>query len=262
MSMRLEKQVAIVTGAGQGIGEQIALRLGREGATVVLADINIAGARKTAEAIAGRGGAPPVVAPTDVADEGQVAALVQAALGPTGRIDILVNNSGIMGPVKNIEDIALDEWRATMAVNLDGMFLCCKHVIPAMKRQGGGSIVNIASVTGKRPLSQRAPYAASKMGVIGLTRTLAAEVGRWKIRVNAVCPGAVTGPRQDQVYAGIMQFTGKSREQVMAERAELSALKTFVDPAQVAGVVAFLCSEDAAMMTGQDVNVSAGAVMY
>ncbi|MFB3819063.1 MAG: SDR family NAD(P)-dependent oxidoreductase [Candidatus Methylomirabilales bacterium] len=260
--MRLDKQVAIVTGAGQGIGEQIALRLGREGAIVVLADINVAGAQNTAQAIAGRGGARPLVVSTDIADEAQVAALVQAALAPTGRIDILVNNSGIMGPVKNVEDITLDEWRATMAVNLDGMFLCCKHVVPVMKQQGGGSIVNIASVTGKRPLSQRTPYAASKMGVIGLTRTLAAEVGRWKIRVNAVCPGAVTGPRQDQVYAGIMTFTGKTREQVMAERAELSALKTFVDPAQVAGVVAFLCSEDAAAMTGQDVNVSAGAVMY
>jgi NAD(P)-dependent dehydrogenase (short-subunit alcohol dehydrogenase family) len=131
-----------------------------------------------------------------------------------------------------------------------------------MKRQGGGCIVNISSVTGKRPLIQRTPYATSKMGVIGLTRTLAMEVGKWKIRVNAVCPGAVTGPRQELVYEGIMKFTGKSREQVMLERAELSALKTFVDPRQVAAVVAFLCSEDAAMMTGQDLNVSAGAVMY
>jgi len=260
--MGLDKQVAIVTGAGQGIGEQIALRLAREGAVAVLADINVAGAQNTAAAIAGQGGREPLVVPTDVTDEAQVRALVQAALAPTGRIDVLVNNSGIMGPVKNIEDIGLEEWRATLAVNLDGMFLCCKHVVPVMKRQGGGSIVNIASVTGKRPLTQRTPYAASKMGVIGLTRTLAAEVGRWRVRVNAVCPGAVTGPRQDQVYAGIMRFTGKTREQVMAERAELSALKTFVDPAHVAGVVAFLCSPDAAMMTGQDVNVSAGAVMY
>jgi NAD(P)-dependent dehydrogenase (short-subunit alcohol dehydrogenase family) len=131
-----------------------------------------------------------------------------------------------------------------------------------MKKAGGGKIVNIASVTGKRPLTQRTPYSASKMGVIGLTRTLAMEVGAWKIRVNAVCPGAVTGPRQDRVYEGIMKFSGKTREQIRAERAELAALKTFVDPRDVAGVVAFLCSDDAAMMTGQDLNVSAGAVMY
>lgn len=260
--MRLEGQVAIVTGGGQGIGEQIALRLAREGARVVIADINLAGSRTVAEAIAREGGREARVVPTDITDEAQVAELVQAALAIQGRIDILVNNSGIMGPVKHLENITLEEWRGTLAVNLDGMFLCCKHVVPVMKRQGGGSIVNIASVTGKRPLPQRAPYATSKLGVIGLTRTLAAEVGRWKVRVNAVCPGAVTGPRQDQVYAGIMQFTGKSLEEVRAERAEMSALKTFVDPRQVAAVVAFLCSEDAAMMTGQDLNVSAGAVMY
>lgn len=260
--MRLEGQIAVVTGGGQGIGEQIAVRLAREGATVAIADINDAGARKTAEVIAAQGGRKVRVIPTDVSDERQVIALMADALAIGGRIDILVNNSGIMGPVKSIEDVTLDEWRATMAVNLDGMFLCCKHVVPIMKRQGGGSIVNIASVTGKRPLTHRTPYAASKMGVIGLTRTLAAELGRWKVRVNAVCPGSVAGPRQDRVAEGIMQVTGKSREQVVAERAELSALKTFVDPRHVAAVVVFLCTEDAAMMTGQDVNVSAGAVMY
>jgi NAD(P)-dependent dehydrogenase (short-subunit alcohol dehydrogenase family) len=260
--MRLEGQVAVVTGGGQGIGEQIALRLASEGAAVVIADVDEAGARRAADTIASQEGREARAIPADVSDEAQVIGLMANALAVAGRIDILVNNAGIMGPVKNIEDIAIEEWRATMAVNLDGMFLCCKHAVPIMKRQGGGSIVNIASVTGKRPLTQRTPYAASKMGAIGLTRTLAAEVGRWKIRVNAVCPGSVTGPRQNLVAEGIMQFTGKSREQVFAERADLSALKTFVDPRHVAAVVAFLCTEDAAMMTGQDINVSAGAVMY
>lgn len=260
--MALDNQIAIVTGGGQGIGERIALRLARDGAALIIADINVDGARNTAEAIARTGGRKATVIAADISDEVQVAALVRQAVAAQGRIDILVNNSGVMGPVKNIEDITLEEWNATLAVNLTGMFLCCKHVVPVMKRQGGGNIVNIASVTGKRPLSQRAAYGASKMGVIGLTRTLAMEVGAWKIRVNAVCPGSVTGPRQDRVHEGIMKFSGKSREQVRAERAELAALKTFVDPGHVAAVVAFLCSDDAAMMTGQDLNVSAGAVMY
>ncbi len=260
--MRLQNQVAIVTGAGQGIGREIALRLGQEGAQVVVADIDAAGAEATAARIRDAGGPAACAVSTDVADERQVAALVQAAMMPHQRIDILINNAGIMGPVKHLEDITLAEWTGTFAVNLAGMFLCCKHVLPTMKQRGRGSIVNIASVTGKRPLPQRTPYAASKMGVIGLTRTLAAEVGPWKIRVNAVCPGAVTGPRQDKVYEGIMRFTGKTRAQVLAERAELAALKTFVNPQDVAAVVAFLCSDDAAMMTGQDLNVSAGAVMY
>ena len=260
--MRLDNQVAIVTGGGQGIGRQIALRLGQEGAAVVIADLDAPGAEHTAALILQAGGPAAQAMPTDIADEKQVVTLIQGALALDHRIDILINNAGIMGPVKNIEDITLEEWTATLAVNLTGMFLCCKHVVPTMKHQGSGSIVNISSVTGKRPLTQRTPYATSKMGVLGLTRTLAAEVGPWKIRVNAVCPGAVTGPRQDKVYAGIMQFSGKTRAQILAERAEIAALKTFVDPTEVAAVVAFLCSEDAAMMTGQDLNVCAGAVMY
>jgi NAD(P)-dependent dehydrogenase (short-subunit alcohol dehydrogenase family) len=260
--MRLEKQVAIVTGGGQGIGREIALRLGREGAHVVIGDINADGARQTAALVRSAGSGEALAVPTDITDEGQVARLIEAALGIAGGFHILVNNSGIMGPVKNIEDILLDEWQATFAVNLAGLFLCCKHVVPVMKRMGQGCIVNIASVTGKKPLPLRTPYAASKMGVIGFTRTLAAELGSWKIRVNAICPGGVTGDRQRRVYEGIMQFTGKSFDEVTAERAEGTALKTFVDPKYVAALVAFLCSEDGAMMTGQDINVSAGAVMY
>lgn len=201
--MRLENQIAIITGGGQGIGQQIALRLGQEGAVAVIADINEKGSWETAEMMASSGGKKARVIPTDITSEEQVVNLIQGTLEIDKRIDILVNNSGIMGPVKNIEDIPLEEWEATMAVNLRGMFLCCKHTVPTMKRQGKGSIINIASITGKRPLIQRTPYAASKMGVIGLTRTLAAELGRWKIRVNAVCPGAVIGPRLDLVFTCI-----------------------------------------------------------
>ncbi len=260
--MRLENQVAIVTGGGQGIGRQIALRLAQEGAMVAIADINEEGSRETAEKIVRAGGKTARVIPTDLVSEEQIQNLVQAVLKIDDRIEILVNNSGIMGPVKPVEEITAEEWDATFAVNLRGMFLCCKYVVPVMKKQGRGSIVNISSITGKRPLTQRLPYAASKMGVIGLTRTLAAELGKWKIRVNAVCPGAVAGPRLDLVMEGIMKFSGKSRERVMAERAEASPLRTFIDAKYIAAVVAFLCSEDAAMMTGQDINVSAGTVMY
>lgn len=260
--MRLNNQIAIITGGGQGIGQQIALRLAEEGAVVVIADINEKGSGETAERISQNGGQKARVIPTDIRHEKQVVNLIQEILAIDKRIDILVNNSGVMGPVKQVEEITLEEWDDTMAVNLRGMFLCCKHAVPAMKRQGKGNIINIASVTGKRPLTQRLPYAASKMGVIGLTRTLAAELGKWKIRVNTVCPGAVAGPRYDRVIEGVMKFSGKSRDQVIAERTEASPLKTFVDAKHIAAVVAFLCSEDAAMMTGQDINVSAGTIMY
>jgi len=260
--MRLNKEIAIVTGAGQGIGREIALRLAQEGVVVCIADVDANGAEETERVIFDRCGRKARVFLTDVSQEKQVERLVTDTLKTGNRIDILVNNAGIMGPVKNVEDIQVEEWDHTIAVNLRGMFLCCKYVVPVMKRQAKGSIVNIASVTGKRPLTQRLPYAASKMGVIGLTRTLAAEVGEFNIRVNAVCPGAVEGSRLKKVFEGIMKHSGKSWDQVVAERLESTPLKTLIDPKHIAAVVAFLCSEDAAMMTGEDVNVSAGAVMY
>jgi NAD(P)-dependent dehydrogenase (short-subunit alcohol dehydrogenase family) len=260
--MRLHKQIAIVTGGGQGIGREIALRLSQEGATVVIGDINTQGAAETVETISHGSNGKAISVPTDLIHEDQVVRLVNAAMEVSGRIDILVNNSGIAGPMKNIEDITAKEWDETMAVNVRGMFFCCRHTIPIMKRQNQGSIVNIASVTGKRALTQRTPYATSKMGVIGFTRTLAAEVGPWNIRINAVCPGIVSGLRLEQVFQGIARHTGKSRDRIAAERVENTALKRFVDPKDIAALVAFLCSEDAATMTGQDINVSAGSVMY
>ncbi len=260
--MRFDGETAIVTGAGQGIGQQIALRLAQEGAAVCLVDIQSDRLKETVEMIEKAGGKKAEIILADVSQEKQVEQIVKEILKIHDRIDILVNNVGIMGPVKHVEDILVDEWDQTMAVNLRGMFLCCKHVIPIMKHQKKGSIVNMASATGKRPLTQRLPYATSKMGVIGMTRTLAAEVGKWNIRVNSVCPGAVEGPRLTRVFEGIMKFSGKSWDQVVSERLELTPLKTLIHPKYIAGVVAFLCSEDGAMITGEDVNVSAGNVMF
>lgn len=259
--MRLDGRIAIVTGGGQGIGRSIVLRLAREGAAVVIADINEPGSRETAALARADTGREPRVVPTDVAAEDQVAHLAESTLAIDGRIDILVNNAGIPGPLKSLEDVTLEEWDETIAVNLRGMFLCCKHVLRSMKRQRGGSIVNISSMSGKRPLKQRTPYAAAKMAVIGLTRTLAAETGPWNIRVNAVCPGPVAGPRQDRVVETIMKATGKTREEAIAERVASFALGTFVQPEDVAAAVAFLCSSDACRMTGQDINVSQGTVI-
>jgi len=260
--MRLDKQIAIVTGSGQGLGQHMAVRLAQEGAIVVIADINEKGSIETAEMISKTSDRRAKVIPTDITYEEQVINLVKGTLGIDNRIDILVNNSGIAGPIKNIEDITLEEWEATMAVNLRGMFLCCKHTIPAMKEQKKGSIVNISSVVAKRPTPQRTPYASTKMGVIGFTRTLALEVGRWNIRVNAICPGEVKSPRLTMVLEGVMRYSGKTWDQVVAERIEASALKSFVSPKDIGAMVAFLCSEDAGMITGEDINVAAGLIMY
>lgn len=260
--MRLKDQVAIVTGGGLGIGREISVRLAEEGACVVIADISKEESKKTVEIIADLGKKSSTHIYTDITSEESVENMVQQAKKINGRIDILVNNSGIMGPVKNIEDILLEEWDMTMAVNLAGMFLCCKHVVPIMKGQNKGSIVNISSITGKRALNQRLPYAASKMGVIGLTRTLASEVGPWKIRVNAICPGAISGERQRRVFDGITKYTGKTYEEIVEEKTQYSPLRTLIHPRNVGNLTAFLCSDDAEMMTGQDLNMSAGVVMY
>lgn len=260
--MRLYDKVAIVTGGGQGIGQQIAFKLAKEGAKVIIADINPKGSRETVELISRNSRSKTGSIITDITSELQVVAMTQTVFENHNRIDILVNNTGIGGPVKHIENITLEEWEETMAVNLRGMFLCCKHVVPIFKKQNTGVIVNIASVSGKRPLPTRIPYATSKMGVVGFTRTLAAEVGKWKIRVNAVSPGPVKGPGQNKMFEEYAKSSGKSLEEINAEREEESPLKALIDPKYVAAVVAFLCSDDAAMMTGQDVNVSAGYVMY
>jgi NAD(P)-dependent dehydrogenase (short-subunit alcohol dehydrogenase family) len=259
--MRLKNKVAVVTGAGQGIGRQIALRLANEGAKLVLADINEPGLLETHSALSLCGG-DSLIATTDVSSEDSVAHMVRSTIERFGRLDILINNSGIAGPTKWVEHVDLGEWESVMAVNVRGVFLCCKHTIPIMKAQRDGNIVNISSVTGKRALVRRTPYAASKMAVIGLTRTLAAEVGEFGVRVNAICPGTISGPRQQGIVEAASKFTGRSVEEIMREKMAASPLKTLVDPDYVAAMVAFLCSPDAAVITGQDINVSAGAVMY
>lgn len=260
--MSLENEVAIVTGGAKEIGQKIAFSLAREGAKVVVIDIDKEEGQRTAETIRTQYHREAIHFCVDITDENQVIEMVKEVIHEYKKITILVNNAGIMGPVERIENISVEDWDKTIAVNLKGMFLCSKHIIPHMRNQGNGNIVNIASISGKRPLPLRIPYTTTKMGVIGFTRTLAAEVGEWGIRVNSVCPGSVIGARQKHVFEGIMKATGKSREQVQKEKSETVALKTFVDPKYIANCVIFLCSKESWVITGQDINVCGGAVMY
>jgi NAD(P)-dependent dehydrogenase (short-subunit alcohol dehydrogenase family) len=260
--MKHEKKVAIVTGAGQGIGQIISYRLAQEGAFVVATDIGEENINKTVHHIEKQYGKNAKGVVADITSEDQVERLIKSASDVTGKIEILVNNAGIAGPIDYIENIDLKGWNETIGVNLSGMFLCCKYTVPIMKNQKGGAIVNIASITGKYPLPQRVPYATTKMGVIGFTRTLAAEIGSYKIRVNAICPGSVTGDRQKLVFEGIAKYSGKSYEEVVEERLKTTPLRSLIDPKHVASVVSFLCSDDAVMMTGQDINVTGGRIMY
>lgn len=259
--MAFEDQTAVVTGGGRGIGRAICLELAERGADIAIADINDDEMRETKEQIEEIGRTARTYN-TDLREPDNVSRTVERVLDDFDGVDILVNNSGIAGPTLPCEEIDVEEWDDTMQINLRGQFLMCSELVPSMKDQGYGRIVNIASITGKRPLYNRTPYAASKMGVIGLTRTLADELGQYDINVNAICPGSVMGPRLKRVYENQAEAKDMSYEEVKAEAESGSPRRQLVRPEDIANTAAYLCSEDAERVTGQDLNVSAGSVMY
>ena len=255
------ESTAIVTGGARGIGQSICVTLAQHGADVVVADLDSEEMAETKELVAETGQRCECVE-TDVAASQSVRETVEWVLDEFDSIEYLVNNAGIAGPTAPCEAVSTDEWEQTLAVNLKGPFQMCREVLPHMRAQSFGRIVNIASVTGKRPLPNRTPYATSKMGVIGLTRTLAAEVGDANINVNAVCPGSVDGPRIQRVFERQADETGRTYDEVRRDVENEAARGELVASEDVADLVGFLCSEQANRITGQDINVSAGKVMY
>lgn len=258
---QLVGQVAVVTGAGQGIGRTIALRCAAEGASVVLA------ARSTdkLEAVAREVvaiGANALVVPTDLRDRQSVEALARRADEAFGRVDTLVCNGGIAGPTAELWNISVEDWEETFRVNVTGTFLCCKAFLPAMLERGEGSVVVIGSMSGKRPLFARTPYTASKMALVGLVRTLAWETGPHGIRVNLISPGATEGPRIQGVIEGQAKARGITVDDAYREFSAASPLQRLTRPDDVAAAVIYLSSPAAAAVTGEDLNVSAGVVAF
>lgn len=252
---------AIVTGGGRGIGQAICTELAARGRDIVVADIDESAMEETRELVEAEDQTARTVS-ADLADTADVEATVDHALDTFGSVEILVNNVGIAGPTAPCEDVSIEEWDQTMAVNLRGPFTMCRFLLPHMKAAGYGRIVNIASATGKRPLENRTPYATTKMGLIGFTRTLAEEVGTDDINVNAVCPGSVDGPRIRRVFEKQAEASGRSLDEVRSAVEGQSARGELVRREDVAALVAFLCSPQADRITGQDINVTAGKVMY
>jgi NAD(P)-dependent dehydrogenase (short-subunit alcohol dehydrogenase family) len=249
--------VAIVTGGGRAIGKRIALRLAEDGLDVVLASPARPELETAAAEVEARGRRALAVV-TDVTHEDQVHALAQQTLHAFGRIDVLVNNAGIIGPTAPVAAVRRDDWDEVLAVNLTGAFLCAKAVLPAMAAQRSGRIINIASVAGKIAYALRSPYAVSKWGLIGLTLTLAKEVGAHNIQVNAVCPGPVAGERMRGIIERRAAEVGRTAAEVQQEYVQTAALKRMVEADDVAAIVAFLASPAAGNITGQAIDVSAG----
>jgi len=255
-----EVPVAVVTGANRGIGRAITVALAAAGCTVAASARDPSSLSETV-AEADKAGGTAVPFGGDVCDEASVAALAERA-GELGQVRVVVANAGIAGPTTPLHEMSLADWRETIATDLDGVFLTFRAFIPAMIERRDGSLIAISSMTGKRPLYGRTPYAAAKMGVIGLVRTLATELGPYGIRVNAVCPGPVSGPRIEQVIARQAEARGITAEQARAELDSLSPLRRMVTAEEVAAACVFLASSGSASITGEDLNVTAGVVMY
>lgn len=203
-----------------------------------------------------RAALPGVVATrVDLADASALGAWLEASIAALGGVDVLVNNAGTKGPTAFVEDVAVDEWRHCLAVSLDSHFLCASAVASHMKAQGSGSIINISSTAGQFGYGMRTPYAAAKWAVIGLTKSLAIELGPHGVRCNAICPGSVNGSRMERVMAAEAELRGIPAEQVAAEYVGGQSLKRFVEPEEIAQMCLFLASPAAAMVSGQAIAV-------
>ena len=249
--MRLKDKVAVITGGAQGIGRATALMMGREGAKVVVADLQGEKAQSVANELQA-GGAEALGVAVNVASESSVKQMAKAAFERFGRVDILANIAGIYYPKASVVDLSEEDWDRTIDINLGSNFLCCREFVPAMREQKSGRIISIASGIGHYGMRQFSHYAASKAAIMGFVKSLAREVGADGITVNAICPGSANTsmPRQH-----------RSEEEVMA-RLRSTPLPHVLEPEDIAGSILFLASDAAAFITGQSYNINCGSYMF
>ena len=237
----------LVTAAAAGVGRRIAERFHESGADVFAADVDAAGLATLPDGIGRRR--------TDVSAEPEVDALFDEALAALGGLDVLVNAAGTAGPTATIEDSDPADWRACVDVNLYGTYLCMRRALPVMKNQHSGSILNFSSTAGLFAYAGRSPYCASKWAVEGLSKSAAAEAGPAGVRVNTICPGAVSGERMDRVIAAEARSKGIPEQQVRDNYVQLNSLRTWITADDLADTVLFLCSAAGAKISGQSMTV-------
>ena len=257
----MEHKIVVINAAASGIGLETAKAFARCKATLVVSDINEEALAAAASELRDLGGTVSHFV-CNMSNPTEVDALFEKVFTQYPKVDVLINNVGIAGPTKPIEDITLEEWDRTMGINVRGAFQCIKAVVPSMKQNGGGRIVSMSSMSGRRPLPFRTPYCAAKMAIIGMTRTLAAELGEYNILVNAVCPGSVSGGRLNYIIEQQAKLENRPVKEVYQEYVAPSPLKRFVDPEMIARTILFLASDENTAITGEDVNVTAGVCMF
>ncbi|MBN9107431.1 MAG: SDR family oxidoreductase [Pseudonocardia sp.] len=253
-------RVAVVTGASGGIGRATARELARTGFAVVVTAREVDRLDATVDELRAFGATVEPVA-CEVTDEDSVAAVVAAA-DTLGVVHTVVANAGVPGPVAPLHEVTAAQWRDCLATNLDGVFLTFRPFLPGLIERRSGSLIAVGSMTGKRPMANRGPYAASKLGLIGLVRTLATELGPSGVRANCVCPGPVDSDRLDTLVRRNAARDGIPEADARAAFTGISPMGRAVTADEVAAMCAFLASDAGAGITGEDVNVSAGAVMY
>jgi len=256
----LDGQTCLVTGASRGIGRVIAEQMAEAGANVALA-ARSDGIEETADRI----DAPDrtLTVRMDVTDEESVKEGIRATVDRFDGLDCVVNNAGVTGPTAPVESTSRADWEDTFEVNTIGVFLVSKHAIEPLRHSSRGSIVNISSITGKRTRPQRSPYAASKMAVVGFTRTLAEEVGPDDITANTICPGAAESERIDRLMREKAEEMGitaeEAKQRILADKTMLGRI---IQPDDVANLAVFLASDFGRNITGQDINVDSGTIYF
>ena len=258
--MELESRVAIVTGAGRGIGRATAMELARMGADIAVAELDRVTGDRTAAEVKGLG-RRALVLPTDVTSRAALATMVERTLGELGRIDILVNNAGIYRAAATL-DISEEHWDAVLDINAKAVFFASQAVLPAMIAQKRGAIVNLASMAGKIGSKTNLPYNASKAAVVSMTKSLALAHAADGVRVNCVCPGFVETDMWTKVAREQGALLGMSAEEFTRQRARTVPLGRMERPEDVAAVIGFLASDRAGYMTGQALSVDGGLVMH